>query len=100
MRECEKIVEKVREEIMARRLYYYIWGLAVDPRHYRRSLGTALLKSLIVRADAEKMPIYLETHKETNIAYYKRMGFSLVRSDSISKYNLPFWCLVREPAGQ
>ncbi len=95
--ECEKFVEDTRERIMLGRPHYYLWGLTVDPKFHRSGIGTALLKPLIERADEEKMPVYLETHKEANVPYYQRSGFALVHTDTIPKYGLPFWCMVREP---
>ena len=98
--ECEKFVEDTRERIMDSRSHYYLWGLAVDPGRQRSGIGTALLKPFLERTDAEGMPVYLETHKEANVAYYQGVGFSLVHSDTIPKYNLPFWCMVHEPASR
>jgi hypothetical protein len=94
---CEKYVEDTRERIMNKRPHYYLWGLVVEPSHHRSGIGTALLKPLIERADKEGVPVYLETHKEANVAYYERFGFSLVQTDTIPTYGLDFWCMVREP---
>lgn len=74
-----------------------LWGIVVDPGHQRKGIGTTLLESLISKADTEKKPIYLETHNEKNVAYYQRMGFDLVHTGSIPKYDLKIWCMVREP---
>ena len=97
---CEKIVGDTHEKIMNHRPHYYLWGLAVDPRQKRKGIGTALLKPLIEKANAENMPIYLETHDEKNVAYYQRTGFSLVHTGKISEFDLSFWCMVREPGNE
>ena len=95
--ECEKFVGDTHEKIMDHRPHYYLWGLAVDPNQKRRGIGAALLKPFIEKANADNMPIYLETHDETNVAYYQRTGFSLVHTGKISEFGLSFWCMVREP---
>jgi GNAT superfamily N-acetyltransferase len=96
--DCEDFVGLTHEQIMNNRPHYYLWGLAVDPDHKRTGIGTALMEPVIAKADAGKKPIYLETHDEKNVAYYQRMGFVLVQSTKIPKYELPIWCMLREPA--
>jgi predicted N-acetyltransferase YhbS len=83
--------------LMKDRLHYYLWGLAVDPKWQQKGVGTALLKPFLEKADSEKMPVYLETHDEKNVLYYQRQGFSLIHTSSIPKYELPIWCMLREP---
>jgi ribosomal protein S18 acetylase RimI-like enzyme len=95
--ECEQFVADTHERVMDQRPHYYLWGLAVDPSQKRSGIGTALMKSFIGKADAEEEPTYLETHDERNVEYYQRMGFSLVHTDKIQKYDLTIWCMVREP---
>jgi ribosomal protein S18 acetylase RimI-like enzyme len=94
---CEKFVGKTHETNMNARPHYYLWGLAVDPAHQQSGVGSALMQTILSKADAEQMPIYLETHAEKNVAYYERKGFHLASTAMIPKYDLPFWCMVREP---
>lgn len=94
---CEKFVADTHEKLMTGRLHYYLWGLAVDPGKKRTGVGTALMQPLLAKADREKMPIYLETHDQRNVAYYQKMGFELIHEDVIPKFNLDIWCMVREP---
>ena len=95
--ECEAFVGNMHEKLMNGRPHYYLWGLVVDPAQKQKGIGTALLRPVIEKADAEKMPIYLETHDERNVNYYQRMDFKLVCTDKIPKYEVPIWCMVREP---
>lgn len=82
---------------MGQRPHYYLWGLAVDPARQRSGAGTALLQELFLRADRELMPIYLETHKFENVAYYETRGFRLLHTGDMPDH-APFWCMLREPA--
>lgn len=95
--ECEDFVSDTQVRIMKNRPHYYLWGLAVNPNQKAQGIGTALLKPLLAQADAQKMPIYLETHDEKNVRYYQKYGFDLVDSTSIQKYQLQIWCMLREP---
>lgn len=96
--ECEDFVGATQIALMKKRPHYYLWGLAVDPRQKTQGIGTALLQPLLAQADAEKMPIYLETHDEKNVPYYQKHGFYLIHTTCIPKYQLPIWCMLREPA--
>lgn len=95
--ECEDFVGLTQIELMKNRPHYYLWGLAVDPRHKAHGVGTALMQPLLTQADVQRMPIYLETHDEKNVRYYQNFGFNLIYTICIPKYQLPFWCMLREP---
>jgi ribosomal protein S18 acetylase RimI-like enzyme len=94
---CEAFVSSEHERLMNGRSHYYLWGLTVDPVHKQQGIGTALLRPVIEKADAEKLPFYLETHDERNVNYYQRMNFQLVSTSKIPNSDVPIWCMVREP---
>lgn len=94
---CEKFVADTHERLLNKRDHYYLWGLVADPKTQRKGVGSALLKILTDKADAENMPVYLETHEQKNIAYYERFGFKLIHADTIPAYGLDIWCMLREP---
>lgn len=96
--ECEDALGTTHEKNMNGRPHVYLWGLAIDPSQKRTGVGTALLKSVLEKADSDKMPVYLETHDERNVEYYRRTGFNLILKTKVPHYDLPFWCMVREPA--
>jgi ribosomal protein S18 acetylase RimI-like enzyme len=95
--EAEDHLLKQHEEIMDGRSHYYLWGLVVDPSSKQKGIGTALLKPVLAKADAEKEAFYLETHDELNVAYYQRFGFQLQRTSTIPKTDVSVWSMVREP---
>jgi GNAT superfamily N-acetyltransferase len=64
--------------------HYYLDTLSIDPDHQRRGYGSALLAPLLERADAEHMPIYLETQRRDNIPFYRRFRF-----EEIGEMSLP-----------
>lgn len=79
--------------------HWYLSLLAVDPELQGRGVGGALLAPLLERADREGLPVYLETQKESNVAWYGRFGFALVETLGLPKVaNAPtMWTLQREP---
>lgn len=95
--ECEDFVGATQIELMKNRPHYYLWGLAVNPRQKAQGIGAALMQPLLAQANAQKMPIYLETHDEKNVRYYQKHGFDLLYTTCIPKYQLPIWCMLREP---
>ena len=95
--DCESFVGYTQEKLMKNRLHYYLWGLAVDPIQKAKGIGAALMQPVLAKADARKMPIYLETHDEKNVQYYQKYGFDLIHTVRIPRYELPIWCMLREP---
>ncbi|MBC8186108.1 GNAT family N-acetyltransferase [candidate division KSB1 bacterium] len=95
--ECENFVGYTHEQLMKDRLHYYLWGLAVDPVQKAKGVGAALMQPVLTKADVKKLPVYLETHDENNVPYYQKYGFELIHTVSIPKYDLPIWCMLREP---
>lgn len=95
--DCEAFVGDAQEKLMKDRPHIYLWGLVVDPAQKRKGIGTALMEPVLAKADREHQPVYLETHDEKNVAYYQRMGFNVEAVDRIVKYDLPIWCMLREP---
>ncbi len=94
--DCEKFVADTQERLLAGRDHYYLWGLVADPKAQKKGLGTALLKLLLDKADAEDKPVYLETHEPKNVAYYERFGFNLIHTATIPAHGLDIWCMLRE----
>lgn len=76
--------------------HWYLQTLAVEPASQRGGFGTALIQPGLDRADAEGMPCYLETQRESNIPYYRRFGFEL--TEEISLHDSPPLWLMWRPA--
>ena len=95
--DCESFVGYTKEKLMKNRPHYYLWGLAVDPSQKAKGIGAALMQPVMAKADARKMPIYLETHDEKNVQYYQKYSFDLIHTVRIPRYELPIWCMLREP---
>lgn len=95
--DCERFVGDTQDELLKDRAHYYLWGVAVEPDQKKKGIGAALMQPVFEKADAQKMPVYLETHAEKNVPYYQKHGFELIHTSKILKYDLQIWCMLREP---
>ena len=77
--------------------HWYLTLVGVEPAHRRRGLGTALLRPVLARADAEGVPCCLETFAEDNLAFYARLGFVPVTAGCEPTSGVRFWTMRREP---
>ena len=75
--------------------HWYLWLLATDPTRVRQGIGGALMAPVLARADAAGHAIYLETHLEANLRFYRRCGFKEVVDVVID--GLQVWGLRRLP---
>ena len=92
-----RFIDKNHEELMPGP-HWYLWALGVDPDAQGRGIGGALLRPVLDRADADGVSCYLETQTEANVAFYRSLGFEVVREDREPVGGLPIWFMVREPA--
>jgi len=74
--------------------HWYLWLLGVDPESQGRGIGGRLLAPVLSEAD---IPCYLETQTESNVAFYRKRGFRVVRQDREPVCGLPIWFMVRPP---
>ena len=93
--------EKVHKRDMSQDQWYLLI-LGVDPPRQGQGLGGQLIGPVLARADADRLPCYLETSKERNVSFYRKHGFEVVVDDHLPKGGPRFWTMRREPssAGQ
>jgi GNAT superfamily N-acetyltransferase len=77
--------------------HLYLAVLGVDPDRQGQGVGTELIRPGLDLCDRERLPAYLETGKEANLAFYGRHGFHVVDEIALPK-GPPVWFLWREPA--
>ena len=84
------------EKAHAEEPHYYLEFIGTDPVHQGKGFGAALLQPMLDRADQEGVGMYLESSKESNIAFYGRFGFDVRRT--IELRNGPtMWAMWRDP---
>jgi ribosomal protein S18 acetylase RimI-like enzyme len=57
--------------------HWYLAVLGTDPARQGHGIGSALMIPVLEHCDREGMPAYLESSKESNIAFYSRHGFKV-----------------------
>jgi ribosomal protein S18 acetylase RimI-like enzyme len=76
--------------------HWYLAFVCTRPEKQGRGFGTALIRDVLGRCDAEGHPAYLEATSERNRALYERLGFRVT-----SRIDLPggppMWSMWREP---
>jgi ribosomal protein S18 acetylase RimI-like enzyme len=77
--------------------HWYLGVLATAPEHQRRGLGAAVVAPVLAAADRTATEAYLETASEANVAFYARLGFTVVREVDVPGAGPRCWLLRREP---
>lgn len=77
--------------------HWYLSAVGVDPGRQGEGLGSALVGSGMARADRDGRPIYLETETESNVRFYRRLGFEVIEEAVATGLGLPVWLMCRRP---
>ena len=77
--------------------HWYLAALGTHPDWQGNGIGTALMQPILARSDAEGLPAYLESSKERNIAYYRRVGFEVTGEIHVPNGGPILWSMWREP---
>lgn len=76
--------------------HWYLLMLGTVPEQQGRGVGSALMRPILDRCDAEGVPAYLESSKQRNIPFYARHGFQVT-----GQIDLPggpsLWPMWRDP---
>jgi len=78
--------------------HWYLSVLSVSPESQRRGHGSALIEPGLEAADRDGAGCWLETQRESNIPFYARFGFELVKELRVEP-EVPLWLMWR-PAQQ
>ncbi|MEY2567215.1 MAG: hypothetical protein QOE35_1744 [Actinomycetota bacterium] len=76
--------------------HWYLAVLGTDPSKQGKGVGSALLAPVLQRCDNEGLPAYLESSKESNIAFYRRHRFEVTDEIQLPK-GPKVWPMWRDP---
>lgn len=76
--------------------HYYLAIIGTHPKRQGEGLGRRLMEPVLERCDAEGVGAYLESSKESNIAYYERFGFEVEGTIDFPK-GPRLWPMWRDP---
>lgn len=77
--------------------HWYLAFLGTRPERQGRGLGSAVMAPVLDRCDAEGVPAYLESSKESNVPFYRRHGFEVTSVFESPGDGPPLWCMWRDP---
>ncbi|KOX20840.1 N-acetyltransferase [Nocardiopsis sp. NRRL B-16309] len=77
--------------------HWYLSMLGTDPVARGTGVGSRLLRAGLARADADGVPVYLETMNSANLGYYEKFDFRVVRVLNDARYPSTY-CLMRGSA--
>jgi ribosomal protein S18 acetylase RimI-like enzyme len=91
-----RAVEALRAEAMPEP-HWYLAGIGVDPSAQRRGIGAALLEPGLTAAARAGLPAALLTNSASNLPFYERHGFRVVREGETPKGGPHAWAMVKAP---
>jgi len=78
--------------------HWYLHVVGCRPEQQGRGYGSAAIAPGLARADADGVPVYLETANEENLPFYRRLGFAVTHEWRVP--NGPrHWSLLRPVGG-
>lgn len=78
--------------------HLYLGALGTRAGSQKLGLGTAILAPGLAAADQEPIHTYLETSSDTNLHFYRRLGFDIIDEAHIDG-GPTVWAMLRAPTG-
>jgi ribosomal protein S18 acetylase RimI-like enzyme len=78
--------------------HFYLAMLGVAPAAQGQGLGSRLMQPVLELCDTDGVPAYLESSKESNIAFYARHGFRVTHEIALPR-GPTIYGMWREPLG-
>jgi ribosomal protein S18 acetylase RimI-like enzyme len=76
--------------------HWYLQIIGVDPSYQGQGFSSRLLRPVLERIDRERMPCFLETNNEKNVAIYRRFGFEVVSEDKLPGTQVTAFAMLRK----
>jgi GNAT superfamily N-acetyltransferase len=100
----EFMVKMKQDEDFARELrrrlapapHWYLAILGVAPEFQGQGYASRLLRPMLARLDAEKLPAYLETPVEGYVPLYRHFGFKLLQEATMPGSGTKMWVMLRQ----
>lgn len=65
------------EKVHPTREHFYLQVIGTDPPKQGKGFASAVMRDQLMRSDAQGLPCYLESSKDTNIPVYRSFGFEV-----------------------
>ncbi len=83
-------------EVHPAEAHWYLEVLGTHPDWQRRGIASAVLAPVLGHCDADGLPAYLETQRESNVPFYRRHGFEVIGTKQLSNGGPNMWLMWRE----
>jgi ribosomal protein S18 acetylase RimI-like enzyme len=77
--------------------HWYLMVIGVDSSRQGEGLGGTLVEHGLRKADADRVPCYLETCQPENVVFYRKHGFEVLRQGIEPVSGLGYWTFLRPP---
>lgn len=77
--------------------HWYLQIIGVDPSYQGQGFSSRLLRPVLERIDRERVPCFLETNTEKNVAIYRRSGFEVVSEEKVPGTEVTSFAMLRKP---
>ncbi len=74
--------------------HHYLRFAGVEPQMQGKGWGGIAIKAGIDRAEADGLPIYLETATQSNVGLYRRFGFDVTAEWDVPNGGPHFWAMM------
>ncbi|MFD0419071.1 GNAT family N-acetyltransferase [Streptomyces sp. NPDC127108] len=78
--------------------HWYLAVVGADPAAQGQGHGSALLRSGLAKADADGLPVYLESSKPDNLPVYEHFGFTVLGEVELPGGGPTLWAMRRPAA--
>ena len=78
--------------------HWHLGPIGVHPLLQGRGIGKALLQSFLAMADEQRLPVYLETDVDLNVALYEKFGFKVIAEEELIGINNRFMWRDAQPS--
>jgi len=79
--------------------HWFLEFIGVLPEFQGKGCASILLKPMLARIEQERLPCYLDTEVEENVAIYQHHGFKVVEDKEIPGTEIRSWGMLREDSG-
>lgn len=76
--------------------HFYLFAIGARIGQQGKGYGGMLMESGLEKVDQQHKPAYLESSKESNIAFYERYGFEVIERVKPAKGCPPLWLMWRD----
>ncbi len=77
--------------------HWYLAVVGTEPARQHEGIGSALLAPVLERCDRDHVPAYLESSKEDNLGFYRRLGFDVTATIDLPGGGPRVWLMWRQP---